>query len=77
MAKVLITTIQANLCCLLQVSLEFDTNFNSPESSLLKFLLYINLPSQPFLGCHLGFHIFFTMAFLGAAQFFTAWLFLD
>ena len=27
---------------------------NSPELSFT-----INLPSQPFLGCHLGFHIFF------------------
>jgi len=29
----------------------------------------INLPSQPFLGCHLGFHIFFTMA----CTFFYTW----
>ena len=31
---------------------------NSPELSLLK-ICTINLPSQPFLGRHLGFHIFF------------------
>ena len=30
----------------------------------------INLPSQPFVGHHLGFHIFFTVAFLGVAHFF-------
>ena len=37
----------------------------------------INLPSQPFLGCHLGFHIFFHHSlFKGRTPFFTAWLFL-
>ena len=46
----------------------------SPELPLLKFLL-LSLPSQSFLGYHLGFHIFFTMAFLGAAHCFTAGLF--
>ena len=30
----------------------------------------VKLLSQPFLGHHLGFHTFFTMAFLGAAHFF-------
>ena len=30
----------------------------------------IDLPSQPFLGHHLGFTSFFTMAFLGTAHFF-------
>jgi len=37
---------------------------NSPELSLLKIYL-------PFLGCHLGFHIFFGL--LGAADFFYSW----
>ena len=31
---------------------------NSPELSFIK-IFTINLPSQPFLGRHLGFHIFF------------------
>ena len=32
---------------------------NSPELSLLKFLPLTYVPSQPLLGRHLGFHIFF------------------
>jgi len=36
MAKILVTTIQVNLCCLIPASLEIGTN--SPELSLLKFL---------------------------------------
>ena len=63
MVKILITTIQVNLVPLGQLAQ------NSPELSLLKFFI-INLPSQPFLGRHLGFHIFLTIAFLRAALFF-------
>jgi len=31
------------------------------------------LTIKPFLGRHLGFHIFFIMAFLGATYFFYSW----
>jgi len=51
-----------------------EGNTNSPELSAL---LNFSLPSQPFIGRHFGFHIFFTTAFLGGAHFFTAKLFLD
>ena len=47
MVKLLITAIQVNLV----------VAQNSPELSLLNFLIIV--PSQPFLGRHLGFHIFF------------------
>jgi len=48
-----------NLCFILHVSLGFRAP-NSPEFSFLKFLP----SSQPFLGSHPGFHIFFfTMTF--------------
>ena len=67
MAKILITTIQVNLCCLLQVSLGFGTKFT--WIFIIKNCA-INLPSQLFLGCHLRFHIFFTLAFLEATAFF-------
>ena len=36
-----------------------------------------SLPSQPFLGRHFIFHIFFTTAFLMAAPFFYSWAVLD
>jgi len=55
-AKILISTIQANLCCLLHVSLGFGTKFT--WIVVIK-IFSINLPPQPFLGRHLGFHIFF------------------
>jgi len=58
MTKILTTTIQVNLCCLLHVSLGFGSKFiwiAIIES------FSISLPSQPFLGRHLGFHVFFTM----------------
>ena len=57
MAKILITTIQVNLCSLLQVSLGFSTKFT--WIVVIKSFA-INLPSQPFLGRHLWFHIFFS-----------------
>jgi len=49
-----------------------ESNTNLPELLLLKFFA-INLPSQSFLGRHLVFHFFFTMALLGAAYFFYSW----
>ena len=48
---------------------------NSPELSLLKFLP-LTYHHSHFLAATLDFTSFFTMAFLGAASFFTAWLFL-
>ena len=48
MVKILITTIHVNLC--------FGTKFTLIV--VIK-IFTINLPSQPFLGRHLGFHIFF------------------
>jgi len=69
-AKILITTIQANLCCLLHVSLRNGTKFTW---IVVIEIFAINLPAQPFLGRHIGFHIFFTVAFFGAAHFFYSW----
>ena len=66
-AKILIMTIQANLCCLLHVLLGFSTKF--PEFSFLKFVLLIYHHSH-FLAATLDFMSFFTMAFLGATHFF-------
>ena len=67
--KILITTIQVNLCC--------PAKKNLLELILLKFLS-LTLPSQPFLGPHLYFTTFFILAILHtAAPFFTAWLFLS
>ena len=68
MVKILITTIQVNFV---------------PRPSGTKFtwivvikIFTINLPSQPFLGRHLGFHIFFHHSLSqGRTLFFTAWLF--
>ena len=48
---------------------------NSPQLSLLKFLP-LTYHHSHFLAATLDFTSFFTMAFLGAAPFFTAWLFL-
>jgi len=62
MAKYLIKTIQVNLCCLLHVSLKFGTKFT--WIVVIKNFAISLLPSQPFLGHHLGFHILFTIAFL-------------
>ena len=39
-------------------------------------ILTINLPSQPFLGSHLGFHIFLHHGLFRGRTFFIAWLFL-
>ena len=71
MAKNLITKIEVNL-----VPSPRGGNTYSPELSLLIFFA-INLPSQSFLACHLGFQNFFHPGFFGGCTpFFTAWLFL-
>ena len=62
MVKILITTIQVNLAQ------------NSPELSLLKFLP-LTYHHSHFLAATLDFTSFFTIAFLRATLFFTAWLF--
>ena len=49
MVKILITTIQVNFC---EAAQKFTLIV------VIK-IFTINLPSQPFLGRHLGFHIFF------------------
>jgi len=69
-AKILITTIQLNLCCLF--TFHYDLAPNSPEFLLLKFLLlaYHQSHSWP---PPWDFTSFFTMAFLGAAHFFYSW----
>ena len=54
--KILITTIQANLCCLLHVSLP-----NSPELLLLKFLLL----TYHHIFFHNGHTLFFSLAVFG------------
>jgi len=56
-AKTLIMTIQVLLCYLLHASLGFGTKFT--WIVIIKIFAIILL-SQPFLGCHLGFHIFFS-----------------
>ena len=65
MVKILITTIQVNFCAASQ---------NLPKLSLLKFLP-LTYHHSHFLAATLDFTSFFTMAFLRAAHFFTAWLF--
>ena len=66
--KILITTIQVNF-----VPRPSGTKFTLIV--VIKFFT-INLPSQPFLGHHLGFHIFFHHSLSeGRTLFFTAWLF--
>jgi len=59
MAKFLTKTIQVNLCCLLPVSLGIGTKFTWIVSIVVIKNFAISLPSLPFLGHHLGFHIFF------------------
>jgi len=58
-AKILISTIQVNLCCLSMF--HYDLTPNSPELLLLKFFA-ISLPSQPFLAATF---IFFHNGLLG------------
>jgi len=69
MAKILITTMQVNLCVLLQVSLGLGTKFTSIV--VIK-TFAIELIPQPFLGYHLWLHIFFHPSILGLHTFFTA-----
>jgi len=71
-AKILIMTIQVNLCCLLHVSLGFDTKFT--WIVVIK-IFAISLPSNHFLAAYFDFTSFFTKAFLGATHFFTVGLF--
>jgi len=54
--KILITTTQVNLCCLLHVSLRFSTQIH--WIVVIKIFAF-SLPTQPFLGRHFGFHISF------------------
>ena len=56
MAKILIAKIQVNLCVLLQVSLGLGTKFT--WIAIIK-IFVIELSPQPFLGCHVWFHIFY------------------
>ena len=65
MVKILITTSQVNFCAASQ---------NLPELLLLKFLP-LTYHHSHFLASTLDFTSFFTIAFLRAAHFFTAWLF--
>ena len=65
MVKILIKTIQVNFCAASQ---------NLPKLSLLKFLP-LTYHHSHFLAATLDFTSFFTIAFLRAAHFFTAWLF--
>ena len=64
MVKILITAIQVN----------FVLASNSPDLSLLKFLL-LTYHHSHFLATTLDFEYFFILGFLGAALFFTTWLF--
>ena len=65
MVKILIMTIQVNFV---------KRHKNSPQLSLLKFLP-LTYHHSHFLAATLDFTSFFTIAFLRAAHFFTAWLF--
>jgi len=71
-AKILITTIQLNLCCL--STFQYDSAPNSPKLSLFK-IFAISLPSQPFLAATLDFTFFHNG--LGGRTLFMAGLFLD
>jgi len=72
MAKILITTIQVNL-------VPYPSEMWRRQHKFTWIVLIknfaISLWSQPFLGCLLGFHIFFTMDFWGHTVCFTAGLF--
>ena len=69
-AKILIMTIQVNLCCLLHILLRFGTKF--VLFLLLKFI-QLSYHHSHFLSATLYFTSFITMAFLGAAQLFYSW----
>jgi len=72
MAKFLITTIQVNL-----VPNPWRRQDKFTWIVVIKKKIAISLPSQPFLGRHLGFHIFFHYGLFGAAPFFYSWAVLD
>ena len=59
MAKILITTIQVNLCCLIPASLGISTKFT--WIVVIKFC-HQPIPSQPFLGHPFDITTFFTLA---------------
>ena len=63
-AKILITTIQVNLCCLIPASLEISTKFT--WIVVIKFF-HQPIPSQPFLGRHFDFTTFSHWPFLNRA----------
>jgi len=69
-AKILMMTIQLNLCCLSKF--HYDLAPNSPELSLLKFLLLAYHHSHSWPPPWIS-HLFFKVAFLGAAHFFYSW----
>jgi len=74
MAKSLITTIQVNL-----VPNPSEMWRRQPTFTWIVVIkkFAISLPSRPFLGHHLGFHIFFHNGLFGAAHFFYSWAVLD
>jgi len=66
-AKNLITTIQVNSVLILSETWRRQHKFT--WIVVIK-IFAINLPSQPFLGCHLAFHIFFHNGLLGGCTLF-------
>jgi len=73
-AKILITAARLNLVAFSMF--HYDSAPNSPELSLLKFLLLAYHHSHSWLPPWIS-HLFFTICLLGATYFFTAGLFLD
>jgi len=71
MAKFLITTIQVNLVP------NPSEIWRRQHRIVVTKNFAISLPSQPFLGRQLGFHTFFTMAFLEPHPFFYNWAVFD
>jgi len=74
MAKILIMTIQVNLVP--NPSETWRRQHKLTWIVVIKFFT-ISLPSQPFLGCHLGFHIFFHNGLLEIRTLFYSWAVLD
>jgi len=74
MAKFLITTIQVNL-----VPIPSETWRRQHKFTWIVIIkiFTISLPSQPFLGCHLVFHIFFSQWPFWGCTFFYSWAVLD
>jgi len=69
-AKILITTIQVNLVPILSETWRRQHKF---AWIVVNKVFAINLPSQPFLSRHLGFHIFFHIGLLGGHTLFYSW----